>query len=244
LRVGSVSPYRTQRRASHRTPIRVVETWFPKAAPSEVVAAATYPTSELFEALEDGDMVKAGTIFLTSVETWFPRKGERGCQSAALATLRCGRNAVNSGKAGLNAIWQSPDRIELNEEMARAHGPERVRARSVGATPHQRFVKRRAVTSSGRTRMFPDMQGTAARLNLLRGAEPSVSETWFPQACLWRGNLFGRTATQEERFFSDLQSFALALPSPQSSPPSQQFGTSRSPLVETRFPRFRSPHHV
>jgi hypothetical protein len=242
--VGSVSPYSTQRRASHRTPVRVVETWFPKAAPSEVVAAATYSTSELFEALEDGDMVQARTIFLTSVETWFPQKGERGCQSAALATLRCGRNTVNAGKAGLNALRQSPERIELNEEMARAHGRELVRARSLGATPHQRFVKRRAVTSSGRTRMFPDMHGTAGCLNLLRGAEPSVTETWFPRTCLWRGNLFGRAAIQEEQFFSDLRSFALALPSRRSSPPSQLFGASRSPLVETRFPRFRSPHHV
>jgi hypothetical protein len=221
-----------------------VETWFPKAAPSEVVAAATYSTSEFYEALKDSDMVKAETISLTSVETWFPQKSERGRQSAAPATLRCGRNTVNAGKAGLNALRQSPERIELNEEVAKPHGRELVRARSLGATPHQRFEKRRAVTSSGRTRMFPDMHGTAARLNLLRGAEPSVPETWFPQAGLWRGNLFGRTATQEERFFSDLQSFALALPSRQSSPPSQLFGASRSPLVETRFPRFRSPHHV
>jgi hypothetical protein len=244
LRVGSVSSYSTQRRASHRTPARVVETWFPKAAPSEVVAAATYSTSEFYEALKDSDMVKAETISLTSVETWFPQKSERGRQSAAPATLRCGRNTVNAGKAGLNALRQSPERIELNEEMARAHGPERVRARSFGATPHQRFVKRRAVTSSGRTRMFPDMQGTRGCLNLLRGAEQSASDPWFPRTCLWRGNLFGRTTIQEEQFFSDLQSFALALPSRQSSPPSQQFGASRSPLVETRFPRFRSPHHV
>jgi uncharacterized protein (DUF2141 family) len=26
--------------------------------------------------------------------------------------------------------------------------------------------------------------------------------------------------------------------------PSPPFGASRSPLVETGFPRFRSPHHV
>jgi hypothetical protein len=118
--------------------------------------------------------------------------------------------------------------------------------RSPSDALNARFKKRSAVSLGRESCALSNMQGAVIHLDLRGAAGLSVVETGFPLE-LRGGSPSGRSVSRKmddtPRFFNH-GSFALALPSRRSSPPSPPFGVSRSPLVETGFPRFRSPHHV
>lgn len=176
----------------------------------------------------------------TGVETWFPRVARqqhgailesvplmsRPCASANTARPSVGLDARRKFPAKLSAVWQ----------------PERRRQR--GARRGARHA--RAVAG-------------CAALPLGRVAHPGAAtaaigvETRFPHASVHIYQFIESTCSacshtdwklEAESSFLTHGRHRVAPPKQRTKQPLPPIGASRSPLVETRFPRFRSPHHV
>lgn len=176
----------------------------------------------------------------TGVETWFPR-GARQQHGAGWKSVPWMSSLCASSSTARRSVARSARR-EFLPHLAAVQQPEHGRQR--GARTGARHTR----TVAGRTAPPPGRGAHAGA-----AAAGTDVETRFPRASVHMYQRMESTRSAcphtnwklaaESSFFTHGRHRAT----PQqrrTKPPSPPIGASRSPLVETWFPRFRSPHHV
>ena len=176
----------------------------------------------------------------TGVETWFPHDAlhQRGAvrKAGPFVSRLCAAVNTASPSVGLDARSNFP--AELLAARRPEHGSQR--GACTGARRAQ-AVAERAALPLGR------VAHTAA------AAAVMAVETRFPHASVPMYQFIESTRSacphtdwtlEAESSFLTNGRHRVAPPQRRTQQPLPPIGASRSPLVETRFPRFRSPHHV
>lgn len=172
----------------------------------------------------------------TGVETWFPRgaRQQHGAVQKAMPLMSplCASANTARPSAGVSAWRKFPP------ELAAVRQPGRRRQRGARTGARQaRTVAERATLPLG-----PGAHAGGADV-----------ETSFPHASVHMYQCMESTRSaclhthwklEAESSFLTNGRHRVVPPQRRTKPPSPPIGVSRSPLVETWFPRFRSPHHV
>lgn len=176
----------------------------------------------------------------TGVETWFPHDAlhQRGAVLKALSLVSRLCAAVNTARPSVGLDARSNFPAELLADRRPEHGGQRG-----------------ACTGARRTRAVAE----CAALPLGRVAHTAAAaavvavETRFPHASVSMHQFIESTRSacphtdwtlEAESSFLTNGRQRVARPQRRPEQPLPPIGASRSPLVETWFPRFRSPHHV
>lgn len=246
LRVGSFGQDKPHQLGASFETYAAVETRFPDG---DGVVRAAVPIAVLYKCcaspqFKGNAALKNGTA--ACVETWFPPSQAAADQRSARALSSALAQTPLARYTDQPANVQSLPSIQTSASTTSAFRTEPAFANALPRRCSLAAVKRGSATSENKFGALSKIAEPLVSSNRLR-TDWDALETRFPHPSVSVRLSRGRCASSKlgaTSAFSNPGSTSCALPSWRPTLPSPPFGASRSPLVETGFPRFRSPHHV
>lgn len=246
LRVGSFGQDKPHQLGVSCATGAVVETRFPA---EDGVARVAVPNTVLDKRcaspqFKGNAALKNGTA--ACVETWFPPSQGTADQRSARAWYSV------LGQMPLSRYTDQAVNVQLLPSIQTAASTTsafRTKPACANALPRLcslAVVKRNSATPESKFGALSKIAEPLISSNQARTGRDAL-ETRFPHSSVFVRLSRGRYVSSKlgaTSGFSNPGSTSCALPSRRPTLPSPPFGASRSPLVETGFPRFRSPHHV
>ena len=246
LRVGSFGQDKPHQLGASLAAGAVVETRFPA---EDGVARVAVPNTVLDKRcaspqFKGNAALKNGTA--ACVETWFPPSQAAADQRSARAWYSVLGQMPLSKCTDQAANVQSLPSFRTSASTMRVSRTEPAFANALPRLCSLAAVKRDSATPVNKLGALSKITEPLISSNWLR-TDRDALETRFPHPSVSVRLARGRHVSSKlgtTSAFSNPGSTSCVLPSRRPTLLSPPFGASRSPLVETGFPRFRSPHHV